>query len=420
LNNLQKSLHVQKLREALERRGAPPLDVSVSSIPAFFHCPPCFEASAKAAGFWLVERERPSGADAGTLEAYDELSWSYRGPPEERRLVVDHPHRHGLFRLSTAGGSPADALWIWVYEQILGYSESTVVAYAARDPAVIGRFLDEGRRRHLAHEVSEPAFLILDGGCERRRTPAKPVTWNDVLLPDAQKAELEKTASQFFASRTLYREHGIAYRRGVLLAGPPGNGKTTILRAMHGSCRVPVVVSMPDECREKPNLRRAFDRAADLAPCVLCFEDVDSLIGEGAHLSQFLNLLDGLEPIEGILVVATTNRPERIDPAIARRPSRFDRVFAIAPPDRALRARYLTSALGASIGAETVARLAGRTDGYSVAFLKELVIQARLAALTRGERDVLESDLEVALGATRDHQKLAAHGLQERAEVGFR
>ena len=87
------------------------------------------------------------------------------------------------------------------------------------------------------------------------------------------------------------------------------------------------------------NLARAFSTAADLAPAILCLEDLDSLVDAGSSRTQFLNLLDGLKPLEGVLVIGTTNHPESIDPAITKRPSRFDRVFVIPEPGLAQRVR---------------------------------------------------------------------------------
>ncbi|MBI3725072.1 ATP-binding protein [bacterium] len=157
---------------------------------------------------------------------------------------------------------------------------------------------------------------------------------------------------------------------------------------MRTSVDAPVILVGLDRDPHEANLPHAFDRAAELAHSVLCFEDLDALVGEGPSLSQFLNLLDGLSPLAGVLVIATTNRPDRIDPAIAKRPSRFDRVYFIPEPDRALRASCLERELGAEVGAGIVSRLASKTDAYSIAFLKELVLQARLSAIRRGEERV--------------------------------
>jgi SpoVK/Ycf46/Vps4 family AAA+-type ATPase len=184
---------------------------------------------------------------------------------------------------------------------------------------------------------------------------------------------------------------------------------------------VPLVIAAgPIGCNKRENLiERAFERAAGLAPSILCFEDLDGLIEEGLALSFFLNLLDGLEPLEGVLVIATTNRPEKIDPAIARRPSRFDRVFAIQPPDRTLRRAFFERALRGQWPPATLDRLAARTDSMSVAFLKELVVQARLAAVRRGDEHVTDRDLDDALASIGDHVRLATSGLEERSGFGF-
>jgi SpoVK/Ycf46/Vps4 family AAA+-type ATPase len=268
------------------------------------------------------------------------------------------------------------------------------------------------------HERARAGVILL--GCGDRRISSGDVEWKDVLLPAPLRDEIESTVREFFASAELYRRHRVAHRRGVLLVGPPGNGKTTILRAIRTSTKVPVLIAGLEACtRRDATLRSAFHRAAELAPAVLCFEDLDALVSDGPLLSEFLNLLDGLEQLEGVLVVATTNRPERIDPAIARRPSRFDRVFMIKEPDKPLRAAYLAEKLGAQTPSGAIERMAARTDGFSVAFLKELVVQARFAAIRRGSDLVGEADLERGLVVTSEHLRRAAAGLEDRGRVGF-
>ena len=192
------------------------------------------------------------------------------------------------------------------------------------------------------------------------------------------------------------------------------------MKAISTTAGVPVILAIGMNAGGRTCLiELAFERAAALAPSVLCFEDLDALVEDGPSLSLFLNLLDGLAPLEGVLVVATTNRPDRIDPAIAKRPSRFDRVYTLPAPDRALRETYLARALGADAPEGAAARLASSTEGYSVAFLKEVVVQARFAALRRKEERLRDEDLDAALAETSEHVRLEIRDLEARGRAGF-
>ena len=129
---------------------------------------------------------------------------------------------------------------------------------------------------------------------------------------------------------------------------------------------------------------------------IIILEDMDSLTKETqVTRAALLSQLDGLEPKEGLLVLATTNNPEDIDPALAQRPSRFDRVWRFDLPDLALRRRYLNWAL-TGIGPETVAEIAEKTSGWSFAYLNEL---RTTAAILSVGKDQVALNEEVLLNA---------------------
>jgi len=129
--------------------------------------------------------------------------------------------------------------------------------------------------------------------------------------------------------------------------------------------------------------QRVFQRARDLRPCVLVLEDLDSLIGDEDR-SYFLNQLDGFERNHGMIVLATTNYPDRIDAAIIDRPSRFDRKYHFNLPRVQEQAKYLASwqqQLNTETGwkSDEVAAIAECTDEFSFAYLKELIISSLMA-----------------------------------------
>ena len=179
---------------------------------------------------------------------------------------------------------------------------------------------------------------------------------------------------------------------GVILAGPPGTGKTLLARAVAASCGAhlelvggPELLS-PYVGASEQALRQVFERAAQAAPALIVFDELDSFAPSRQHadaqhqqalVAQLLTLLDGLEPRRAVYVLATTNRPQAIDPAL-RRPGRFDRVVTMGLPDQAGRAAILRHHLSPLRLAEALDRealahfLATQTRGASGADLAHL------------------------------------------------
>jgi ATP-dependent 26S proteasome regulatory subunit len=207
---------------------------------------------------------------------------------------------------------------------------------------------------------------------------------------------------------------------GVLLAGPPGTGKTLLARAVAAECGAHLeMIAGPEILSQwvggsEQALRDVFARAQQAAPSLILIDELDSIAparsrADAQHqqslVAQLLVLLDGLEARRGIAVLATTNRPQAIDPAL-RRPGRFDRVVWMRPPDTQGRAAILRHHLAALRLAETVdcdaliAELAAQTDGASGADLACLC----QAAARRCVQDAVQAGLPVdAVVITADH-----------------
>ncbi len=135
------------------------------------------------------------------------------------------------------------------------------------------------------------------------------------------------------------KKYDIPYKRGILLYGTPGNGKTTLVKSIAGSVSAPTVYWQITENTSSYSIQEVFSTVTKMAPMVLVIEDIESMPDYAR--SAFLNALDGATSKEGIFLIGTTNYPEQIDPALINRAGRFDRAYEIKQPDDTLRELYL-------------------------------------------------------------------------------
>ena len=244
------------------------------------------------------------------------------------------------------------------------------------------------------------------------------VDFDDVAGIDEAKAELTELVD-FLKDPDKYRRLGGRIPRGVLLTGPPGTGKTLLARALAGEARVPFFSISASEFVEMfvgvgaSRVRDLFKQAKEAAPAIVFVDELDA-IGRsragamggfgGGHdereqtLNQILTEMDGFDPSVGVIVIAATNRPEVLDPALLR-PGRFDRRVAVQPPDTAGRRKILdvhTRSVPLA-GDVDLDRLAATTPGMVGADLANIVNEAALTAARRGHDVVTMSDLHDSL-----------------------
>ncbi|HSS18826.1 MAG TPA: ATP-binding protein [Pyrinomonadaceae bacterium] len=213
----------------------------------------------------------------------------------------------------------------------------------------------------------------------------KSATFDTLILPDRLKQEIRNDFVQFLASREVYERYGIPWKRGVLLIGPPGNGKTHTVKALVNQLAQPCLYVRgfkSEYSTDQENIKEVFERARMTTPCIVVLEDLDSMIDENSR-AFFLNELDGFETNKGIVVLATTNHPERLDPAILDRPSRFDRKYYFQLPGNNERTAYVAhwnEKLNAELqlSAHTIEHVVGVTEGFSFAYLKELFLSSMM------------------------------------------
>lgn len=255
---------------------------------------------------------------------------------------------------------------------------------AAESRAIAERFI--GEVCDWCALVHGEVLVYQDGDWEKDRKlhqAIKSATFDTLVLPDSQLGEIRADVSRFFGSRETYERYGIVWKRGVLLTGAPGNGKTHTVKALINANNVACLYvrsfrSCPS-CTEA-NMHEVFERARRAAPCIVVLEDLDALVDKQSR-SFFLNELDGFGTNHGVLVLATSNYPEKIDPALIDRPGRFDRRYEIGPPAEAERRvaihrwneQLLPEMRASTAGIETAV---AATEGFSFAYLKELLVSS--------------------------------------------
>jgi cell division protease FtsH len=250
------------------------------------------------------------------------------------------------------------------------------------------------------------------------------VTFDDVAGVDEAKEDLQEIV-EFLRDPQKFQRLGGRIPRGALLVGPPGTGKTLLARAIAGEANVPFFTISGSDFVEMfvgvgaSRVRDMFDQAKKNAPCIIFIDEIDAVgrhrgagLGGGNDereqtLNQLLVEMDGFEANEGIILIAATNRPDVLDPALLR-PGRFDRQVTVSLPDvvgreRILRVHCRKVPLAPDVDLRVIAR---GTPGFSGADLSNLVNEAALLAARRSKRIVTHHEFEdakdkVMMGAER-------------------
>ncbi len=240
------------------------------------------------------------------------------------------------------------------------------------------------------------------------------VTFDDVAGIDEAKEELQEIV-EFLQDPSKFQRLGGKIPKGALLVGPPGTGKTLTARAVAGEANVPFFTISGSDFVEMfvgvgaSRVRDMFEQAKKNAPCIIFIDEIDAVgrsrgagIGGGNDereqtLNQLLVEMDGFEANEGIIIIAATNRPDVLDPALLR-PGRFDRQITVGNPDiigreKILKVHMRNVPIAKDVNAKVIAR---GTPGFSGADLANLVNEAALLAARRGKRVVSAQEFDDA------------------------
>ncbi|MEQ8820737.1 MAG: ATP-binding protein [Sumerlaeia bacterium] len=250
--------------------------------------------------------------------------------------------------------------------------------------------------------------------------------WEDVLIPEETRRTIERNCIELLKFSDLFKANEIPLKRGLLLHGKPGTGKTMIGRALAQKCGVTFILSTPGMLDDSRDVRRVFSWGRRFAPSILFFEDFDMVAAErhssyssNEVLGEFLAGLDGLDAGEGVIAIATTNDLNAIEPALKDRPNRFDVILEIPAMGSEERKKFLSKWKEKHGGDFDVENLVARSEHFTGAQIQELCRLAVFEAVE--ERIKAEKTEPELLPLTQGHFNAAMQKLPNRPKksIGF-
>ncbi len=344
--------------------------------------------------------EKDGAASEGKTRSQQALPYVATRVPGGDDGLVPAVEKAGIPYDAVAGSGMGDVFWIWVV------------------PIGLGLVFWAWMMRRMSGQMGQGPPGVMAFGKSRARIHMEPdtgVTFKDVAGIDEATEELQEIV-EFLKTPEKYRRLGGRIPKGVLLVGPPGTGKTLLARATAGEAGVPFFSLSGAEFVEMfvgvgaARVRDLFQQATQKAPCIIFIDELDAL-GKtrnagvfGGHdereqtLNQLLAEMDGFDARAGLIIMAATNRPEILDPALMR-PGRFDRQVLVDRPDKRGREKILRiHARQVKLGPDVDLRaIAARTPGFAGADLANVVNEAALLAARRNKNAVTRHEFEEAI-----------------------
>ena len=286
-------------------------------------------------------------------------------------------------------------------------------------PIVIFVWLGNYMNKRMLEKAGGPGAMMFGGAGKSNAKvyvqSTHGIRFSDVAGEDEAKDNLQEIVN-YLHDPKKYEEIGASMPKGILLVGPPGTGKTMLAKAVAGESNVPFFSMSGSEFVEMfvgmgaSKVRDLFKQAKEKAPCIVFIDEIDA-IGQKRNsgnfggndereqtLNQLLTEMDGFEGNTGVIILAATNRPDSLDPALTR-PGRFDRRVPVELPDlkgreEILKVHAKKVAMAPGVNFNTVARMA---SGASGAELANIVNEAALRAVRAGRKSVTQSDLEESI-----------------------
>lgn len=304
------------------------------------------------------------------------------------------------------------------FSLVIGNGLEEIYFIATKSLAALRDLLLVLDRYGKARHKDKKEIYVVNG----ENIPVAAHSWDDLVLPTHMTRDIRLNVEGFFTGRERYAYLGIPHRRGFLFVGPPGCGKTLTLKTLASNTPAKFISVLGTAEVDDGMLRYAMDLAEKYTPAVVLLEDLDRIVqAKSISLSHFLNLLDGLKVLNGVLVIATCNEPDKLDPALLHRPSRFDRVWRFELPKYDQRLALLRKRGKDFFSESALETAARRSEGFSMAYVQEIIVSALLEC-THDDQPPNDYHLIKSLDTLRMQRKEASKpgkAMNEGECVGF-